>query len=136
MPGQPDLLERESPEYLYRAKSKGDKAAADDNESATEEVLRLLRHAKNTSARNNMAPTVTHRRVEVLWVVPADVAVATKNFAKAQVTVFQSDPNRSTRRNNPFAVAGNCLYKEVSPESWRRGLTGSCRPRSSGQGAP
>jgi hypothetical protein len=86
-----------NPDYLkhYRAKSKGEKAADDDNESEIEEVLRLLRNARNTSAKNNMALTVTRCLVEVLWVVPADVAAATNNFAKAQVIVFQGDPNRS-----------------------------------------
>ena len=84
-----------NPDYLkqYRAKSKGGKTVATKNESALEEVLRLLRHVKNTSAKDNSALTVTRCFVEVLWVAAADASGAKNNIAKAKVIVFQGDLN-------------------------------------------
>ena len=66
-------------------------AAGEKNESALAEVLRLLGHVKNTSARNTSAMTVTRCFVEVLWVAPADASAATNNLATAKVIVFQGD---------------------------------------------
>ena len=82
-----------NPEYpkQHRAEPKNVNAAADKNESALAEVLRLLGHVKNTSARNTSALTVTRCFVEVLWVAAADASVATNNLAKAKVIVFQGD---------------------------------------------
>jgi hypothetical protein len=82
-----------NPEYpkQHRAKSENVNAAADKSESARAELLRLLGHAKNTSARNTSALTVTRCLVEVLWVTNADASVATNNLASAKVIVFQGD---------------------------------------------
>jgi hypothetical protein len=84
-----------NPDYLkqYRAKSKCENTGANKNESALEEVVRLLRHVRNTSAKNNSALTVTRCFVEVLWVAAADASAAKNNIAKAKVIVFQGDLN-------------------------------------------
>jgi hypothetical protein len=83
-----------NPDYQkqHRAKSKNVNAAAAKNESALAEVLRLLGYAKNTSAGNTSALTVTRCSIEVLCVAGADASVATNNLAKAKVIVFQGDP--------------------------------------------
>ena len=84
-----------NPDYLkqYRAKSKCENTGANKNESALEEVVRLLRHVRNASAKNNSALTVTRCFVEVLWVAAADASAAKNNIAKAKVIVFQGDLN-------------------------------------------
>ena len=81
-----------NPEYpkQHRAQPKNMNAAADPNESAIEELLRLLGHVKNTSARNTSALTVTRCFVEVLWVAPADASAATNNLATAKVVIFKA----------------------------------------------
>ena len=85
----------QNPDYQkqYRARSKSGKTVAHKPESALEEVRRLLRHAKNTAAKNNSALTVTRCFVEVLWVAAADASAAKNNIARAKVVVFQGDPN-------------------------------------------
>jgi hypothetical protein len=82
-----------NPDYpkQYRAKPKNVNTVADKDESALEEVVRLLGQVKNTSARNTLALTVTRCFVEVLWVAAADASVVTNNLAKAKVIVFQGD---------------------------------------------
>jgi hypothetical protein len=84
-----------NPDYTkqYRTKPKSVDTAANPSESALEEVLRLLGHVKNTSAKNTSALTVTRCFVDVLWVAAADASVATNNLAKAKVIVFHGDLN-------------------------------------------
>jgi hypothetical protein len=86
-----------NPDYLkhYRAKSKCASPVDNKKESTIEEVLRLLGHVKNTSAKNNLALTVTRCIVEVLWVAGADASAAMNNLAAAKVVIFQGDLNNA-----------------------------------------
>lgn len=81
-----------NPEYpkQHRAKPKNG-AATDKNDSALEELHRLLGDVKNTSARNTSPLTVTRCLIEVLWVAGAGASVATNSLAKAKVIIFQGD---------------------------------------------
>lgn len=82
-----------NPDYArqYRATSKSGKDAAIDTGAGIEEVLRLLRHARNNVAKNNLTTCVTKCCVEVFWIAAGDVFIEKNNFAKAKLIVIQGD---------------------------------------------
>jgi len=83
-----------NPNYAkqYRAKSKsraGSAGAA--RASPLDDLLRFLRRAKNNSAKNNLAVTVSRSIIDVLWIATADAPREKNSIANAQVIVIQGD---------------------------------------------
>jgi hypothetical protein len=84
-----------NPDYQkqYRARTKGEKTVGNKLEGAREEVLRLLRSVKNTSGKNNSAPTVSRCLVAVLLAAAGDASTTKNNLATTKLIVFQGDLN-------------------------------------------
>ncbi|MGD0581225.1 MAG: hypothetical protein ABSC08_20200 [Bryobacteraceae bacterium] len=76
----------------YRAMAKKGDGARHPHSPSIDDLLRLLRHAKNTSAKNNSAFCVTSRFVEVLCVSLSGARSAKNTFAACKVIVVEQDP--------------------------------------------
>ncbi len=79
-----------NPDYAKRRRAKKGSAGS-PSESAIDELLRLLRKAKNNSAKNNMAVGVTRCCVEVIWVNGPGGSTEGNNLANAKLIIIQGD---------------------------------------------
>ena len=76
----------------YRATTRKGPRVSDPHPPSIDDILRLLRHAKNTSAKNNLALSVTRRFVEVWWISFSGARLEENTFASCQVVVIERDP--------------------------------------------
>ena len=79
-----------NPDYSKRRRARSN-AAADAPEGTLDRVLRILRQAKNNSAKNNVAVTSSHCCVEVFWVTAPGAASEKNSLADAKLIVIQGD---------------------------------------------
>ena len=89
-----EMWKKNNPDYLkrYRAARKKGLGLYDSQPTSIDDILRFLRHAKNTSAKNALALAVTSGFVEVWW-VPCPGAESIKNtLANCKVVVVERDP--------------------------------------------
>lgn len=84
---------KNNPGYLkaYRATTKKGHEASNPKTPCIDDILRLLRHAKNTSAKNNVALSVTSGVVEVWWVSSSGARSVKNNLASCKVIVIEED---------------------------------------------
>ena len=84
---------KNNPNYLkrFRATAKKGYGASDPHPPSIDDILRLLRHAKNTSAKNNSALCVTSGFVEVWWVSLSAARSVKNTLASCKVIVIEQD---------------------------------------------
>jgi hypothetical protein len=85
---------KNNPSYLrrYRATAKKGYGGRNPHPPSVDDILRLLRRAKNTAAKNSAALCVTSGLVEVWWVSFSGVQPAKNTFAGYKVVVLECDP--------------------------------------------
>jgi hypothetical protein len=83
-----------NPNYFhrYRAKAGSGGSSLDPLTPSLKDLLRLLRRAGNSSAKNNSALRVTCGFAEIWWVSCASVRPAKNTPASSKVVVIERDP--------------------------------------------
>lgn len=92
------MWKENNPSYYrrYRATRKKGPGARDPQPTSINDILRFLRRAKNTSAKNKSALVVTTGFVEVWWVSFSGAKSIKNALAACKVVVIERDPSSDT----------------------------------------
>lgn len=92
------MWKENNPDYLrrYRAATKKGRRARNPPPTSISDILRFLRRANNTSAKNNTALAVTTGFVEVWWVSSSDAKAVKNTLAACKVIIVERDPSSDT----------------------------------------